>query len=167
MKKLLKRFKKWFGTSKGFTLIELLVVIAILGVLLVGSIVAINPVQKINQAKDATAKAGVDQLASAMSSYYTQNQTYPASIATIVGLTGELRSEPKNNAGASFTYDKVASGCAGTIASACTGVAVSFTLLVNDTTSSGCTSGGSPCTLWCWLSSAGKAGPATACTATP
>ena len=148
MQKLLAFFRKWFGTSKGFTLIELLVVIAILGVLLVGSLVAINPVQKINLAKDANAKAGVDQVASALQSYYTQNQTYPATVAAMVGATGELRAEPKDSTGTSFTYNKIAAGCT----TACTDASLSFPLLAPATAGN----------LWCWRSAVGKASEVTA-----
>lgn len=166
MKKLLGFFKKWLGTSYGFTLIELLVVIAILGVLLVGSIVAINPVQKINQAKDATGKAAVDQVVSALQSWSTQNDgKYPTAAqwtANILVTSGELKALPTGPSGA-LTYDVNADQL---------NASVSFTLKQPDksTLSPDCTGVGAPCTLWCWQSTAGKASlatTATGCTATP
>ena len=153
MKKLLDFIKKLLGGSSssssesGFTLIELLVVIAIIGVLLVGSIVAINPVQKINAAKDATGKSAVDQVAQAMQSYYTQNQRYPAIVSDLVGTNNELRSEPKSSGGNSFTVVKNPVGCSTTGGTACTDVSVYFTL--NYQTAAG--------QVWCWRSAIGTA----------
>lgn len=87
-----------FLFSKGFTLIELLVVIAVTGVLAGGTVVAINPLEKIAQAKDSTKKTTVSQLASALQSYYTMNAgKYPAMGGTwIDGLVagGEMKSVP-------------------------------------------------------------------------
>lgn len=161
MKRLLGLLKKWFGSSYGFTLIELLVVIAILGVLLVGSIVAINPAQKINQAKDATSKAAVDQVAAALQAWSTQNNgTYPTTAqwsANILVTSGELKTLP------------TASGTSGSVAltysvnATFDNASVSFTLLQKDTSTSGCSTG-TPCTIWCWQSNAGKASVVTAAT---
>lgn len=167
MKKLLGLFKKWFGSSKGFTLIELLVVIAIIGVLLVGSIVSINPVQKINQAKDANGKAAVDQIASALQAYYTSssNPTYPATLDVLAPSTGkgELRSLPNDAFGNKFDSTttsgyNVTTACADAVPC---NASLWFTLKhqITDTANFPTCSETTPCTIWCWQTSTGKAAP--------
>lgn len=157
MKKLLAALKKLLGSSKGFTLIELLVVIAVMGVLLVGTIVAINPVQKINQSKDANGKAAVDQLASAIQAYYTSNSSsatpYPADLDALVDA-GEIKAVPAPNGTTLEYYTDNAEA------------RVYFVLNIEDTTSPGC-DGGTACTLWCWQTTSGKAGPVAAGACTP
>jgi type IV pilus assembly protein PilA len=69
--------------DKGFTLIELLVVIIIIGIL---SAIAI-PVF-LNQRKkavDASIKSDLRTVAQEVESYYTDAQTYPATVATSAG----------------------------------------------------------------------------------
>ena len=162
VQKLLDFIKRLLGqasSEKGFTLIELLVVIAILGVLLVGSIVAINPSQKINQANDANGKAAVDQVSSALQSYYTVNQTYPTETQGLDQLktSNELRTVPTAN-GAALSYKATAS-CTGLPAAYCTDAAVYFTLKQPADAAA---------PIWCWQSSTGKAqtvANAAACTA--
>ncbi len=169
MKKLLARLKKLFASAKGFTLIELLVVIAIIGVLLGGTIVAINPADRINAAKDANGKAAVDQLSTALQSYYTVNQTYPDVLSDLEGTTSELRVLPNNpytntKFGAT-NYAINPSSCTGVAgSSACTDVSVFFQLSKTDNTSTGCTT--TACAGWCWRSSQGKAGPVLAANST-
>lgn len=84
--------------NKGFTLIELLVVIAVLGVLAGGVLVAINPGEKVAQAKDSTKKSAVSQLVNALQAYYTLNGgKYPASNNTWIQSlvdSGELKNVP-------------------------------------------------------------------------
>lgn len=62
---------------KGFTLIELLVVIAVLGVLASGVVVAINPIKRINEARDAQRLMIMGQIRNALSSYYVLHGNYP------------------------------------------------------------------------------------------
>ncbi len=139
MKRLLDFIKKLLGQSSsesGFTLIELLVVIAIIGVLMVGTLVAINPVAQINKAKDANAKGRMDQAITAVQSYYTsQNPSvYPASFATLVTST-DLTTTPTDGSGTAMSYST----------SATPGVAISFPLLYNDGTNK----------IYCWRASKG------------
>lgn len=63
---------------RGFTLIELLVVMAIVGILAVATIVAVNPLRNINQAKEANMKSDMAQIVLALKSYLTTNEgKYP------------------------------------------------------------------------------------------
>ncbi len=55
--------------KNGFTLIELLVVIAVLGVLAAGVFTAINPLKRLQQARDAQRKTDIGQMANAIETY--------------------------------------------------------------------------------------------------
>lgn len=144
-KKNLSSLTSHFSFSKGFTLIELLIVIAILGILAAGVLVAINPVQKINQAKDANAKSDVGQIATALQAYYTVNSSYPTDLATLV-TSNELKVLPTTT---TYTYAKTPA------TAPFTDVSVSFTLFIPSGTN----------TLWCWRSSLGTAVAAATCPA--
>lgn len=98
MKKLFN--SKSSFSQKAFTLIELLIVIAVLGVLAAAVVAAINPVQKINKAKDSTVKSDMGQLVNALQAYFT-GQPIPQYPVNLDGLvTGnELKSVPKQQAG--------------------------------------------------------------------
>ncbi|PJE68356.1 hypothetical protein COU94_02330, partial [Candidatus Shapirobacteria bacterium CG10_big_fil_rev_8_21_14_0_10_38_8] len=64
--------------NSGFTLIELLIVIAILGVLASGVFIAINPLQKLQQARNAQRKMDLGSLANALEAYaISHNGQYP------------------------------------------------------------------------------------------
>ena len=70
-------------TKKGFTLIELLVVIAIISVLAVVVFVALNPAQRLKDAKDARRTADVDTILTAVhASIVDAKGTLPAGLAT-------------------------------------------------------------------------------------
>jgi len=109
--------------NKGFTLIELLVVIAVLGILASVVLVAINPGERINEANDAGKKSDVGQVATALESYFTNNNgSYTgATSATLVSL-GYLKRFPVSTtltvaASESAVYAILASASAGTCAS--------------------------------------------------
>ncbi|TXG76519.1 prepilin-type N-terminal cleavage/methylation domain-containing protein [Candidatus Dojkabacteria bacterium] len=104
--------------QKGFTLVELLVVIGILGILMVGALVALNPLGRFNQAKDATARGTIDQVSAAIQSYYAANQTYPTNIAAMV-TSGDLQTTPTGPNGSALVYSVNGS----------TGAAVGFTMV--------------------------------------
>ena len=94
--------------SKGFTLIELLLVIAVLGVLAAAVLTAINPIAKINAAKDATMKSDISQLANAISAYYINAAargavTYPVTLSDLI--PSELKTTPKQQSGTSGCID--------------------------------------------------------------
>jgi len=108
---------------KGFTLIELLVVIAVLGILASVVLVAINPGERINEANDAGKKSDVGQVATALESYFTNNNgSYTgATSATLVSL-GYLKRFPASTtlnvaATVSSVYATLAAASSGTCAS--------------------------------------------------
>ena len=94
----IKSLFKEFLSSKGFTLIELLIVIAILGVLAAGVLVAIDPVEQLNRARDVSRKSSVSQLGRALQAYYTANSAYPnvAGWNTTLTTSGEIKVFPTN-----------------------------------------------------------------------
>ena len=69
--------KNLFPTLAGFTLIELLVVIAIVSVLASAIIVAINPAERIKEARDAQRKNDIGQIANALQAYYATYSEFP------------------------------------------------------------------------------------------
>lgn len=87
----------------GFTLIELLVVIAVIAVLAAGTFAIINPLKRINQAKDATVKSDVGQLVRLVQANYTTNQKYPSSL-TELETSGEIKKLPTPPGGGSYGY---------------------------------------------------------------
>ena len=98
---------------RGFTLIELLIVIAIMGILAAAVLVAINPLRRSQQARDASRKSDIGQYASALQAYYVipGNGLYPTNVSgaadtALTGLTASgslkrLALDPKGN---SYSY---------------------------------------------------------------
>jgi len=130
MKRLLDFIKKLLGQSSsesGFTLIELLVVIAIIGVLMVGTLVALNPVAQINKSKDANAKGKMDQAITAVQAYFTgNNSTYPANKAAVAGTGLDLTVWPQDSTNTDFAYTVKTASCTG---GTCPSAVISFPLL--------------------------------------
>ena len=115
--------------QKGFTLVELLVVIAVLGILSVGLIVTINPIDKLNSASDSRVLGDVGVLARAAESYSTaRNGYYPASIAELV-TTSELKVAPTAPSGYAYTYTALPTSCAG--GTTCTSITITAPLKSN------------------------------------
>ena len=72
--------------DEGFTLIELLVVIIIIGILAAIAIpVFLNQRKK---ASESSIKSDLRTVANEMETYYTDSQTYPATVATVDGVAG-------------------------------------------------------------------------------
>lgn len=91
---------KLFYSPKAFTLIELLIVIAVLGILAAAIITAINPVKRINEAKDSNVKSDMSQIVNALQAYLvSQNPTvYPDTLAGLQ-TSGDLKTVPKQQVG--------------------------------------------------------------------
>ena len=69
--------------NKGFTLIELLVVIAIMAILATVVFVALNPVQRFQDARNSRRTSDVDSILTAIHEYIVDNNgALPAGIAT-------------------------------------------------------------------------------------
>ncbi|MBI2613170.1 MAG: type II secretion system protein [Candidatus Levybacteria bacterium] len=116
---------------KGFTLIELLIVIAILGVLAAGILVAIDPIDKINQANDAKVQNDVSGAGRASEAYATvHNGFYPATLQDLVDA-GELKRLPQAPSGydaysvVNMTGTPPVNAGSCTAGSECTGIIVS------------------------------------------
>lgn len=70
--------------SRGFTLIELLVALTIVAILAVSVFVALNPAQRLKDAKNARRATDVDTILSAIHEYTVDNKgSLPASIAAL------------------------------------------------------------------------------------
>jgi len=137
--------------KKGFTLIELLITIAIIGILSAAVLVGINPIQKLNQANDSKAKSDVGQAATALQSYFTSNQAYPATTlnAMNTALTGSGDLTANMTAGTGYTYTYTCTTCSGTGAA----FALYSTLKAGAATNS----------LWCFRSATGTTADVTSC----
>ena len=147
--------------QKGFTLIELLVVIAVLGVLAAAVVAAINPLEKINTAKDSNIKSDVSGIGNAMQAFYTTSgsagtPTYPVSVAALV-TAGELKVEPLHPRDGSYTVLNNPGTCNGTSANACTDVAV-YGAMLNPSVDDN---------VWCFRSATGITAETTVAACTP
>lgn len=156
---------------RGFTLIELLIVIAILGILAAAVLVAANPGKRTKQAKDATRKSDVGQVATALQAYYTTpgQGAYPgpggcgSGAGGLQTLTakGDLKQIPTGPGIGSNSEDYCLT-LNDTATPPNTEAAIYATL--EDPTS------GDPATetwLWCWQSTSGKATEITSGSCTP
>lgn len=68
---------KKFSVIAGFTMMELLVVIALLGILVVGLLSALDPVEQINRGKDAEMQNTVAEYVNALQRYFTLKGKFP------------------------------------------------------------------------------------------
>ncbi len=80
--------------KKGFTLVELLVVIAIVGVLAAAILVAINPAERIAEARDSQTKQDIGSIATGLTTYFTRNSLYPTSLTDLALPVGDLKTIP-------------------------------------------------------------------------
>jgi prepilin-type N-terminal cleavage/methylation domain-containing protein len=81
-----KRMKNiYLKGNRGFTLIELLIVVALLGILIVGMIAAIDPVEQINKGRDTALEAMARDYIDAQNRYFANNQQYTWAAAAPAG----------------------------------------------------------------------------------
>ncbi|OGD83215.1 hypothetical protein A2165_04270, partial [Candidatus Curtissbacteria bacterium RBG_13_40_7] len=97
--------------TRGFTLIELLIVITIATILATIVMVSINPVKRKSQARDASRKSDIGQIANALKAYYTTYDTYPQppgpaseSGLTALRASGDLKLVPLDPVGNEYQY---------------------------------------------------------------
>ena len=76
------------ATPRGFTLIELLVVLGILGILAAVLLAAINPIEQLNKAQDASDKQIATEYVAATTQYYSVHNTVPFDTVANGGATG-------------------------------------------------------------------------------
>ena len=82
------RIRRRAAEEKGFTLIELLVVILIIGIL--AAIALPSFINQRSKGQDAEAKAAVRTAATAMETFYTDNQTYVSTPAQLQAIEPAL-----------------------------------------------------------------------------
>lgn len=68
--------------KKAFTLIELLIVIAILGILAVGILIALDPVEQTRRASDSTVQQSAVEVKDAINRYYASKLYFPWCLST-------------------------------------------------------------------------------------
>ncbi len=123
---LTARLNKIVSQQKGFTLVELLVVIAILGILAVGLIAAINPVDKLAQASDARAISDIGVLARASEAYSTNHNGFYELALTDLTNASELKVVPTAPTG--YTYNVINTPNACTAGTTCTALVIWTTM---------------------------------------
>lgn len=136
--------------QQGFTLIELLVVIAIIGVLAAVVLIAINPARRLAQTRDSGRKNDINQIVTAIESYYTLNRQYPQPSGPVSGLSvltlnQDIKVLPIQPNGLDYSY---------TLDPTSTEAAV-YASLEDPTSGTGSFD-------WCWSSTAGRASEVTA-----
>ncbi len=95
--------------NKGFSLIELVITLAMLLIMVAGILAWINPLKRINQAKDTKVKSDIDQIASSLQHYFALSLTYPVNPSTELITSGDLRTYPIPPDGGSYSYLRNAS----------------------------------------------------------
>lgn len=148
--------------KKGFTLVELLVVIAIIGVLAAAILVAINPAERIAEARDSQTKNDIGAIATGLTTYFTRNGYYPDALSALAQPTGDLKALPTapvdgpDEGGAVRTYNNgYAAYPAGGLESANT-EARSYWQMTG--TTNGAVAGAANNGVWCFQSATGAAG---------
>lgn len=132
------------SSGAGFTLIELLVVMAIVGILAVATIVAVNPLRNINQAKEANVKSDMAQIVLALKSYLTTNEGKYPDVSTPplqnLVVSKDLDPLPLQPDGTDYNYQRSSTCGSGSCS------AVVWGKLYNSPAGS----------VWCWDSTSGK-----------
>lgn len=89
------------NSRAGFSLIEIMVVVVIIGLL--AGVVAVNVMQRLEDAKVNKAKADIAALSTALDLYKLDNGNYPTDLGSLVGgkkaylKTKEIPKDPWNN----------------------------------------------------------------------
>lgn len=130
--------------KRGFTLIELLVVIAVVSILATATIVAVNPLRNINQAKDSNVKTNIREIALALKAYLATNEgKYPdvssPPLQNLV-LSKDLDTLPLQPDGTDYNYQRSSTCSPGNCS------AVVWAKLYNSPAGA----------VWCWDSTSSK-----------
>lgn len=97
--------------QKGFSLIEILIVIAILGILTVGTILAVRPMERFRAAQETRAQLALESIAKAVQMYNTDSGGYypdelegiPSELNTYISDLAQLDKGPWE--GSYYDYD--------------------------------------------------------------
>lgn len=154
---------KRFSASKGFTLIELLIVIAILGVLAAAVLVAINPGQKINAARNSRVRADLASIGRNAELFNTDtglsttctSASYPSASAQ-TACSATFVTVGKDPNGTDYSINVTPGGCSPT-GTSCTGFSVRGPVYNDGTITTG--SGA----YWCYRSSLGSVTQVASC----
>lgn len=95
-------------TARGFTLLELLLFIVVLGVIVAVIFSLVNPLKRINQAKDAKIRNDIDQIANGLQWYMAMYLKFPADPATALVASGDLKTYPTSPDGTPYEYERSA-----------------------------------------------------------
>ena len=101
---------KWLERA-GFTLVELLVVIALIGILVTIVIVAINPVERLKNARDTDRKSAIAQIALGLNVYLVLKGYYPEDIEDIGTWSTEGCDSSKGSSATADCADFCPPGC--------------------------------------------------------
>lgn len=121
--------------KKGFTLIELLVVIAILGIIAVGLIVAIDPIEQINRASDSSRRSLATDITNTFNRFFAQKNysaacadstcatysnslstTTPVAVSTLTTVNTDLNTSGETKSATSYTGHQQATNVVASLA---------------------------------------------------
>lgn len=115
------------SSQKGFTLIELIIVMGIFGVLCIGLVVAVNPVENIRKASDVLVINDISALSRGAEAYSASHDGfYPATYEELKA-SDEVRIEEQQPDGYDpYVYEALPSGCVSGIS--CTAISITGNL---------------------------------------
>lgn len=128
---MINKMRNRMESEEGFTLIELLVVILIIGIL--AAIAIPSFLNQREKGQDTCAKSQARTMATAMETYYTDTNTYSATIGDLNGIEAAVTSSGACGNGTSAVVQGGGSGAAG----ACTAGTTSGAYCVAQTSASG------------------------------
>jgi len=132
---MLHAIRKRINDERGFTLIELLVVILIIGIL--AAIAIPSFLSQKDKAGDAAAKSFARNMQTAEETYYTDNNTYTATLSDLQTIEPVLRDTPSSTAPTAAAVTDITRDYRVTATSKA-GVAYWITRAADGTTTRGC-----------------------------